>query len=74
MAISTAQIVIANARSVDVEEIVDSVVGRRGSFYSEEYINDVWLYLENMNWQDVDEIDAALVRAGFDVIEVKDIS
>lgn len=74
MAISTAQIVIANARSVDVEDIVDSVVGQRGSFYSEEYINDVWLYLENMNWQDVDEIDAALVRAGFDVIEVKDIS
>lgn len=74
MAISTAQIVIANARSVDVEDMVDSVAGRRGRFYSEEYFNDVWLYLENMNWQDVDEIDAALVRAGFDVLEVKDIS
>jgi len=74
MAISTARIVIANATSFDVEDIVESVVGMRGSYYSEEYFRDVWLYLENMNWTAVDEIDAALIRAGFDVLDVKDIS
>lgn len=74
MAITKTQIVVANANWIDVEFVVDSIVGMRGTFYTEEYFNDVWLYLENMNYQDVDEIDAALIRAGFDVIEIKDIS
>jgi len=74
MAITKTQIVVADANWIDVEDVVDSVVGMRGAFYTEEYYRDVWLYLENMNYQDVDEIDAALIRAGFDVIEIKDIS
>lgn len=74
MAITTAIIVVADANWVDVEDVVDNAVGMRGTFYTEEYYNDVWLYLENMNWTDVDEIDAALIRAGFDVIEVRDAS
>lgn len=74
MAITTAILVVADANWVDVEDVVDDTIGMRGSFYTEEYFNDVWLYLENMNWTDVDEIDAALIRAGFDVIEVRDAS
>jgi len=74
MPITTAIIVVADANWVDVEDVVDNTVGLRGTFYTEEMFNDVWLYLENMNWTDVDEIDAALIRAGFDVIEVRDAS
>lgn len=74
MAITTAIIVVADANWMDVEDVVDNTVGLRGTFYTEEMFNDVWLYLENMNWTDVDEIDAALIRAGFDVIEVRDAS